>query len=81
MRKRPWRGANINGMNGGYLGVALDEYGNFSSASEGRVGGLGGTTGLVPDSIGVRGTRAGPERLCLPWRTVADRAFLLHYWH
>ncbi len=48
-------GANINGMNGGYLGVALDEYGNFSSASEGRVGGLGGTTGLVPDSIGVRG--------------------------
>ncbi len=48
-------GANINGMNGGYLGVALDEYGNFSSASEGRVGGLNGTTGLVPDSIGVRG--------------------------
>lgn len=48
-------GANINGMNGGYIGVALDEYGNFSSASEGRVGGLGGTTGLVPDSIGVRG--------------------------
>ncbi len=48
-------GSNINGMNGGYLGVAIDEYGNFSSASEGRVGGLNGTTGLVPDSIGVRG--------------------------
>lgn len=48
-------GSNVNGMNGGYLGVAIDEYGNFSSASEGRVGGLNGTTGLVPDSIGVRG--------------------------
>ena len=48
-------GSNINGMNGGYLGVAIDEYGNFSSASEGRVGGFNGTTGLVPDSIGVRG--------------------------
>jgi len=48
-------GADINGMNGGYLGVALDEYGNFSAASEGRVGGLNGTTARVPDSIGVRG--------------------------
>jgi len=52
-------GANINGLNGGYLGVALDEYGNFSSASEGRVGGYNGTTGLVPDSIGVRGPGQG----------------------
>ena len=52
-------GADINGMNGGYLGVALDEYGNFSSASEGRVGGYNGTTGLVPDSIGVRGPGQG----------------------
>ena len=52
-------GSDINGMNGGYLGIALDEYGNFSSASEGRVGGLNGTTGLVPDSIGVRGPGQG----------------------
>ena len=52
-------GADINGMNGGYLGVALDEYGNFSSASEGRIGGYNGTTGLVPDSIGVRGPGQG----------------------
>ncbi|MDI1251289.1 MAG: autotransporter-associated beta strand repeat-containing protein [Lacunisphaera sp.] len=49
----------INGLAGGYLGVALDEYGNFSSASEGRVGGLNGTTGLVPDSIAVRGPGSG----------------------
>jgi autotransporter-associated beta strand protein len=52
-------GANLNGLAGGYLGVALDEYGNFSSASEGRVGGLNGTTGLVPDSIAVRGPGSG----------------------
>lgn len=49
----------VNGLAGGYLGVALDEYGNFSSASEGRVGGLNGTTGLVPDSIAVRGPGSG----------------------
>lgn len=49
----------VNGLAGGYLGVALDEYGNFSSASEGRVGGLNGTTGLVPDAIAVRGPGSG----------------------
>lgn len=54
-------GAEYNhaGLAGGYLGIALDEYGNFSSASEGRVGGLNGTTGLVPDAIAVRGPGSG----------------------
>ena len=51
----------VNGMAGGYLGVALDEYGNFSSASEGRIGGLNGTTGLVPDAIAVRGPGSGTD--------------------
>src|SRR5581483_5282180 len=32
-------GADIAGMNGGYLAVGLDAYGNFSAGSEGRVGG------------------------------------------
>jgi hypothetical protein len=49
----------VNGLAGGYLGVAIDEFGNFSSASEGRVGGFNGTTGLVPDSIAVRGPGSG----------------------
>ncbi len=49
----------VNGLAGGYLGVGLDEYGNFSSASEGRVGGYNGTTGLVPDAIAVRGPGTG----------------------
>ncbi len=52
-------GSNQNGLAGGYLGVAIDEYGNFSSASEGRVGGLNGTTGRVPDAIAVRGPGSG----------------------
>ena len=47
--------ADVNGMNGGYLGVALDEYGNFSSGTEGRVGGIGQTT----ESIAVRGPGQG----------------------
>lgn len=51
----------INGMNGGYLGVALDEYGNYSAASEGRVGGLNGGSSLVPDSISVRGPGQGQD--------------------
>jgi autotransporter-associated beta strand protein len=51
--------SNQSGLAGGYLGVALDEFGNFSAASEGRVGGYnGGGTARVPDSIAVRGPEA-----------------------
>jgi fibronectin-binding autotransporter adhesin len=45
----------VNGMAGGYLGVAVDEYGNFSSGTEGRVGG----PGLTIDSFSVRGPGSG----------------------
>ncbi len=47
------------GLAGGYLGIALDEYGNFSAASEGRVGGRNNSPSLVPDSIAVRGPGSG----------------------
>lgn len=40
-----------NGLNGGYLGVAVDEFGNFSNGTEGRSGGIG----FTPDSFAVRG--------------------------
>ena len=43
--------SNSLGLTGGYLGVGLDEYGNFSNPTAGRVGG----TGLLPDAVGVRG--------------------------
>jgi|GEM_PF-3102181 len=39
------------GLKGGYLGIGIDEYGNFSSASEGRVGG----PGQKPNAIVLRG--------------------------
>ncbi len=39
------------GLAGGYIGVGIDTYGNFSNPTEGRVGGPGAT----PSSIDVRG--------------------------
>ena len=47
----------INGFAGGWVGVALDEYGNYENNTEGRSGGASGA--LYPDSIGVRGSGSG----------------------
>ena len=44
----------LDGLAGGYIGVAVDEYGNFSNGTEGRVGGIGRTV----DSISIRGDEA-----------------------
>jgi autotransporter-associated beta strand protein len=49
----------IDGLSGGYIGVGLDAFGNYSAASEGRVGGYNGTTSPVTESIGVRGPGQG----------------------
>ena len=51
-------GANINGMNGGYLGIGVDEYGNYSNGTEGRIGGVN-TPNLTPNAIAVRGPGSG----------------------
>ena len=53
----------INGFAGGWVGVALDEFGNYENNTEGRVGGAGGA--LFPDSVGVRGSGTGTTGY--PW--------------
>lgn len=52
-------GAEVNqtGLSGGYLAISLDDFGNFSNATEGRTGGIGSN----PNSVAVRGPGSGYE--------------------
>lgn len=45
----------VNGMNGAYVGVGFDDFGNFSNPTEGRNGGVG----FSPNAIAVRGSGNG----------------------
>ena len=48
-----------DGFAGGWLGVGLDEYGNYQSSTEGRLGGLCTTAACMPQSVGARGSGTG----------------------
>lgn len=53
------------GLAGAYIGIGLDEYGNFAAATEGKNGGA--STTIVPNSIVLRGP-ANPPSPYLPYR-------------
>ncbi|MDD4712277.1 MAG: gliding motility-associated C-terminal domain-containing protein [Bacteroidales bacterium] len=60
------------GLSGGYFGLGIDEFGNFSNTNEGRIGG----TGFKPNTIGVR----GPASTNYAWLTGnSDLNFSLQY--
>lgn len=48
-------GLSINGFAGGWIGIGLDEFGNYSDDNEGKIGG----PGFRPDSVAVRGSGSG----------------------
>ncbi|MEG3934588.1 DUF4347 domain-containing protein, partial [Microcoleus sp. T3_B1] len=51
------RGGEVPGIVGGYLGVGLDEFGNYSSTIAGKQGGRipNNGTDQLPDAVGLRG--------------------------
>jgi Domain of unknown function (DUF4347)/RTX calcium-binding nonapeptide repeat (4 copies) len=48
---------NIPGVDGGYIGIGFDEFGNYSNPNEGRTGTAAGS-GFVSDAVAIRGSQA-----------------------
>ena len=52
----------VNGFAGGWIGVGIDEYGNFSNPTEGRLDCTSGTctnSGFLPENVTIRGSGSG----------------------
>ncbi|MBC6607756.1 T9SS type A sorting domain-containing protein [Hymenobacter sp. BT188] len=66
-RKRDANSATITpGVSNGYVGIGIDEYGNYSNASEARSGGLV-ASGLTPDAVTIRGKGNGTASTDYPY--------------
>lgn len=61
---------STSGMTKGYLGIGIDEYGNYSVASEGRSGGTLSTGPRNPSSVVIRGPGNG--------KTATDYPYIAH---
>ena len=51
-----------DGVSNGYIGIGIDEFGNFANGLEGRVGGYslnGSTNNVVPNAVSIRGAGNG----------------------
>ncbi|MCY7285338.1 MAG: DUF4347 domain-containing protein, partial [Cyanobacteria bacterium CAN_BIN43] len=47
----------LPGVQGGFIGIGFDEFGNFSNPTEGRIGTAPGS-GFVSDAVAIRGSQA-----------------------
>lgn len=60
--------ANTTGLSGGYIGLGMDEYGNYARAAENR---NGGTANVVPNAIVLRGPTSATYTASNPYLTHA----------
>ncbi|WBA42650.1 Ig-like domain-containing protein [Hymenobacter canadensis] len=52
-----------NGVPNGYIGIGIDEFGNYANPTEGRIGGPGST----PDAVSIRGAGNGRSATDYPY--------------
>jgi uncharacterized repeat protein (TIGR01451 family) len=58
----------LPGVTNGYIGIGIDEYGNYSNSTEARSGGRV-ATGLTPDAVAIRGAGNGTAAGQYPYLT------------
>ncbi|SHL85425.1 T9SS type A sorting domain-containing protein [Hymenobacter psychrotolerans] len=58
----------VPGVSNGYVGIGIDEWGNYSNASEGRNGGIN-PGNLTPDAVAIRGAGNGSGADQYPYLT------------
>ncbi|WP_324673335.1 lectin-like domain-containing protein [Hymenobacter sp. GOD-10R] len=60
-----------DGVSKGYIGIGIDEYGNYANGSEGRVGGYNNTKDntTFPNAVSIRGAGNGSSTTDYPYLT------------